>query len=277
MKNLLPQYTGPHAGHHTGCPPNPLAPSHNRTFRHSNLIRHSSFVIRHSPRFLRAHDRGTVALTFIFSLPILLLIISIITQYALIINARIMLNHALSAAARSAMVALPTDPQVDTLDLPNDVANPTPLDGTAVVQQAACMQLVALSPKAKSAPSGTAVNLAQALQQVGLTIPNAYAERYTFADAATYVSWQRLDNNGTPILENQWQPADFAKAPGQRIQLTVKYYFLLTAPGTNLFMGENDTIAGITGKFLPISATYTVQLAHGREATTDSNGYPLNP
>ena len=63
-------------------------------------------------RLLKGRDKGTVAITFLLSLPILLTVIGVLVQYALLANAQLTLNHAVQSAARSAMTALPTDPNL---------------------------------------------------------------------------------------------------------------------------------------------------------------------
>jgi hypothetical protein len=238
-------------------------------------------------QLLRGRDRGTVAVTFFLSLPIFLFIISLMAQYALIINARIVLGHATAAAARSAMVALPTDPLVDTVYDPNSGSSDGSLDGVAFVNRAARMELESISPKALGGNSTEATSVAQALQASGLPIPDSFADHYTFAENATTIEWQRLDDSDQHIPETQWQPADFAKAPGQRIQLTIHYYFYLNAPGVKVWgplIGELNPPAlqsafndGRDRYFLPMTSTYIVQLSHGRETMADSNGVPFQP
>jgi Flp pilus assembly protein TadG len=218
---------------------------------------------------LRGRDRGTVAITFLLSLPLLLFILCILTQYALMINARLVVAHAAANAARTAMTALPTDPAVDT------TGNSSDLDGVEFVNTTARMQLEAISPVAKITPSEEAASITNALQIAGADIPDSYKDRYTFAENATTISWQRLDSNGTPIVEEQWEPAQFAAASGQRIRLTVQYNFLLNVPAVSFFIGHADTIAGVTGRFATFTSTFDVQLAHGRETATNANGWPI--
>jgi Flp pilus assembly protein TadG len=229
-------------------------------------------------RWLRGHDRGTVAVTFILCLPLLLFVISLVTQYALIVNARIVLDHAAAAAARSAITALPTDSNIDTVYTVN---GPEPLRGEDYVTRAALIQLAAISPASTTGVTDEAQAITTALHAAGVGASASFASRYGFAAGATSISWQRLDATGQPINEAQWQPVDFAKAGPQRIQLSVQYNFFLNAPGVKVWgpilTGQKVpmTISGITGYFLPMTAKLTVQLTSGREAAADTNGLPL--
>ena len=73
-------------------------------------MRRVRVMLRWLRRKDRTWDRGTVAVTFLLSLPILLFIIAIFVQYALIVNAQLVIDRAVQAAARTAMTALPTNP-----------------------------------------------------------------------------------------------------------------------------------------------------------------------
>jgi len=201
------------------------------------------------------HNRGTVAVTFLLALPIFLWIICIMTQYALMVNARMGVNRAVMAAGRSAVTSLPTDPDVDYVD------------GIRNVNRAAWMALEPLSPKATDIAMDAQAVVA-AMENLGVNVPSSYAARYSYAQAATTVEWARVDDNDVPISEPTWEPLDFAEHVGQRIRLTVRYKFYINVPGIRSLpgFGQNDTVAGITGKFFTMSASYIVQLTHGREA-----------
>ncbi len=233
-------------------------------------------LLRRYVELLKGRDKGTVAVTFLLSLPLLLVTLCVITQYALIINARIVLNRAVSAAARSAMVCLPTDPQIDT-----QYDNQTELQGDQMVNQSAMMILESISPKAQGAISDEGRQITDSLQKSGIQVPTTFADHYTFAQAATTLEWTQVDTSGQPIPGTQWPPEQFAHWRGQTIQLTVHYRFYLNVPGSKLWgaalSGQTgvDTIAGVTGYFIPLTATYTVQLSHGREAQSTPEGVPI--
>lgn len=185
-------------------------------------------------------EEGTIAVSFILCLPIFLIVLAIVVQYALLVNARVMLDHTAEVAARAAMVCLPSDATAE---------------GTASVlpkiRQAACMAAVAISPRAGGEASSEAVAVADALQRAGVELPGGYAARYTYAQEA---------------LEVRWPDGAYAAQPGHDIELTVRYRFLLTVPGASRFIGASGSVAGVSGRFLEIGTTVPVQVAHGREA-----------
>jgi len=165
------------------------------------------------------------------------------------------LERAVMAAGRSAVTSLPTDPDVDYVQ------------GDDNVRRAAWMALEPLSPQATDIASD-AQDVVTAMQNLGVSVPSTYAARYSYAQAATTIEWVRVDNNDVPLSEPTWQPLDFAENVGQRIKLTVHYKFYLNVPALRSLpgFGQDDTVAGISGKFLTLNASYIVQLTHGREA-----------
>jgi TadE-like protein len=241
-------------------------------------------------RLLHDRDKGTVAITFLLSLPIFLLIISFITQFALLINAQVALDDAAAVAARSAITALPTDPAVDTVgpetDADGNVSDPISLDGAAFVKSSACIQLSAISPTINGSPTDDAETITDAFRQA---MPDAaaafnenFAKRYTYADAATTIHWQPIDDQDNPIGTIDPPPSVLCQYRGQRVQFTITYSFALNAPGAMHLLGHLDPaldqLRGITGSvpghYLTLGAKYNVQLSPGREAITDGNGWP---
>ncbi len=204
-------------------------------------------------RLLHGRDKGTVAITFLLSLPILLAILGILVQYALLVNARLTVDRAAQAAARSAMTALPTDPIIGEAG------------GNGYVERAALMILEALSPASPQVSlDGQAV--ADALAQVGANPPATYAARYAYAQGATRVTITRIDGSGET----------YPRTAAPRVRITVQYDFQLTAPFINAAVGRSDTVAGVTGRFLTLTSTLDVQLSHGRQAVTFGSGRPVD-
>ena len=128
---------------------------------------------------LPGHRRGTVSVTFILVLPIFMCIIAIVVQYALMVNARIMVQYAAETAARSAVTALPDEHE-------------------EAIFRAARTSLVTLSPQAKSAVDPEATAMADAMRRAGVDISDSFAPRYTYAMAATHVSWNAFDDDSQP-------------------------------------------------------------------------------
>src|SRR5437763_1937362 len=98
-------------------------------------------ILQRYLELLRGRDKGTVAVTFLLSLPLLLILIGIFAQYALLVNGRLTVDRAVSSAGRSAMTALPTYEPVDDID------------GEATVNKAARLALVPISPVAQDGAS----------------------------------------------------------------------------------------------------------------------------
>jgi hypothetical protein len=228
-------------------------------------------IIKKYAELLRGRDRGTVAVTFLLSLPILLFIMSLVVQYALIVNARIVLNRAAAAAARSAMTALATDPSVETT---GDGPGAPPLDGVAFVKMAACERLESISP-VSPIPAGVPNSDTQTIRSYGLSVDNGFGARYDYADQATTIHWQAVDDAGNPIGDLDPPPSVLCHSAGQGMQLTVSYRFYLNAPGAKLFIGDAGNVGGVNGRFLTLSTTYRFHIVHGREAATTGNGAPI--
>jgi hypothetical protein len=200
--------------------------------------------------------RGYVAVTFMLSLPILLLLIGVIVQYALLIQAQLTVERAVQAGARSAMTALPVDATIGDAGGPNYVA------------RSMLMTLESLSP-AGADVSADAQTVADALRALGINLPDRYEQRYTYAEMATQYTIQPLDQNGIPM-----QMADFSKAAAPRVRLTVQYDYKVSVPLWGVLLGRADTVDGVSGRFRTLTATLDVQLSHGREAATNSVGVP---
>lgn len=187
-------------------------------------------------------DRGGAAISFVLTFPIFLIIVGIIVQYALIINAKVNIDRAAQAAARAAITCLP-DEQPER------------------VSQAARMSLVPLSPEAKSPIAAEAEGMYDSLRRMGVNTAETFPRRYTYAMEATRVTWN-------PRI-------DFLHSAGREIEVMVVYRYYLTVPGAMQFIsGNTETIAGVTGKFVDIASRVRVQTVHGRQARTRGDGWP---
>jgi len=193
---------------------------------------------RHLRRTLRrlAGDDGAAAVSFILTFPIFMLIVAIIVQLALMVTAKIAVSHAADTAARAAMTSLPDE-------RPDNVA------------RAAWLSLAPISPEAEAAtPEGAEV--AEALRQVGTSVPDSFAARYAYAMAATEVSW-------TP-------ERSFEGAEGAPVEIDVTYHFRLTVPfAMRIVPAVESPISGVNGRFWRVSAQRRVQASHGRKVDFD--------
>lgn len=213
-------------------------------------------LFRRYVQLLKGRDKGTVAITFLLSLPILLVIFGVLVQISLINNARLTLHRALTSAARSAMTSLPVDPAIGDRG------------GPAFPTRSALMILESLSPVSPF-DSSDGQTVADALTQCGATPPSNYASRFAFAEQATTVTYQPLDINGNVV-----GTMNYPVTAAPRVRITITYYFLLTVPGVNAGIGRSDTVAGVDGRYLTLTSSLDVQLSHGREAPTNSEGSP---
>jgi len=187
-------------------------------------------------------DSGPVAVSFILCLPIFLTVLGIIVQLALLINAKIMINYAVDRVGRAAVTTLP-EHQYDAL------------------QRAARLALVPLSPRAKGDATAEALQVWQDFSTCGAAVPTDLAARYTYATAATALSWSPSD-------------PDYQNLSGRPVQITLHYKFYLTVPLImSIVNPDQETVAGVSGHFFDISSICTIQTAHGRRAASDGNGW----
>jgi hypothetical protein len=205
----------------------------------------------------RGRDRGTVAVTFLLALPVLMLVVSIIVQYALLVNARLAFLRALDAAARSAVTTLSADAAAERID------------PQANVRRAACIVLASLSPSSPR-PNSDGQLVADALAATGVKIPDDFAGRYTFADEGITFTVEQLLAGGNTVPV----PIDFHTRPAARVRITVSYPCRLNVPFANILIGKDDTIAGVKGRYFTFTAHVDAQLSPGRAAPTDANGQP---
>jgi len=187
-------------------------------------------------------DRGSAAVPFIFSLPIFLLILAILVQYALIVNAKLLISHAANTAARAAVTSL---------------AEGHPEN----VSSAAYLSLAPVSPLATTAVHPQADLVYRAMENSGIAVAESFPARYTYAMEAARVDWSPHQD-------------DFTTSTGQPLEVTVSYRFHLTVPAAMRLIGLADTVAGVHGRFLNISSTSRVQTSHGRQVAADDEGWP---
>lgn len=187
-------------------------------------------------------DRGGASVSFMLCLPIFLWIMAVIVQYALLVNAKVNMNHSAYLAARAAVTSLPEG-------RPENVT------------RAARLALASLSPKATDAAAAEAEAVYQSLTNLGVQLQPSFPARYTYAMDATQVSWSPPDIN---------YPGSY----GRPIDVTVSYEFRLTVPGTMRIIGHSGTVGGIDGRFFTMTATCRVETSHSRQAGTDGDGLP---
>jgi Flp pilus assembly protein TadG len=207
----------------------------------------------------RGRDRGTVAITFLLSLPVLLLVVAILVQFALLVNGRLAFERALAAAGRSAVTSLPADPALDGVD------------PQANVRRAAYLALAPLSPPGQSA-SSEAQTVADALKSMGVNVTSDYARRFTFAQQGPIITFSRPPSNpgaaGMPV------PDSFHDRAAGRVRITVEFPFRLNVPVASALIGKNDSIAGTSGLFFKFTSYIDVNLSDGRAVPASATGQP---
>jgi len=185
-------------------------------------------------------DRGAAAVPFLLCLPIFLTVVAVIVQFALLVNAKIVVEHAAHMAGRAAMTSLP-DAMPDN------------------VQRAAQLVLTPLSPQA-STDDAQADAMRDALVGTGVVVPQSFSQRYTYAMAATTVEYPDID---------------YTTSATHEMTFGVRYQFMLTVPVAMAVLAPNTTtVAGVTGRFYPMHSTCTVQTSSARASNTGSNGWP---
>lgn len=230
----------------------PLANPHSKSG-----VRNSSRQSTISSVLAAVHcDRGAAAVPFMLCLPIFLMIVAVLVQYAILANGKSMVDYAAQVAARSATTALP-DERKDA------------------VFSAARLALVTLSPRSPDAdPEGTAMEAA--LQTLGGNIPPTFAERYTYAMAATEIRFHTVDENGNRAPADDF---DFLRHSGRILDVTLTYKMKLTVPGAMQLLKalpgfSSESVGGVEGKFFALVSTARVQTSHGRQAQTNGVGWP---
>ncbi len=183
------------------------------------------------------------------ALPIFLSIVGIFVQYSLLINAKVMVQHAADVAARSAATSLPDEHPENIL-------------------KTARIALANLSPQSTQTDAEASA-VYEALLRNGIDVPSTFAQRYTYAMDATTIKPPHLLTDS------------YVDRKGKQIDVTVEYKFCLTVPGAMNFLrgpltpAFNGTVGGVNGRFYTITATSRVQTSHGRKAWTENSGWPL--
>jgi len=211
-----------------------------------------SAAIRRIRAILKGRDKGSVAIQFVLVLPLLMVIVGVIVQFGLLVNAHFTLRRAIAAAARSAMVSLPTDQVIGDQG------------GQPFVERSALMVLTTISPMSRTGTSYDGTTVMNALVDAGLSLPDpAYAQRYTFAQQATVVSITPLNTN-------------FAQRGAATARVAISYKYLLKVPLVDALVGTRETIAGVSGWYTTITTYLDVQLSPGRETIADPYGDPVS-
>jgi TadE-like protein len=91
-------------------------------------------------------ESGTSAVEFVLVLPALAVLLLMILQIALIVQAKFVVNYAAFCAARSAVVVIPDDVFGRPSEPRNQVGNPDSSEKVEIIQRSAALPLTAISP-----------------------------------------------------------------------------------------------------------------------------------
>ena len=186
-------------------------------------------------------ESGSSAVEFVLVLPALTVLLLMILQIALVVQAKFVVNYAAFCAARSAIVVIPDSmTEGGNREPRNQLGNPDTSQKVEIIQRAAALPLTAISPlpgltEARGLPvltnfdaSAELVKLLpfnvftprSMLEQVMLRAPYAYYEQNT----AVKVLTQQGTQQGV-FKEHDW------------VTVKVRYRYYLTVPFANKLFG----------------------------------------
>lgn len=217
----------------------------------------------------RLGQRGTSVLEFALVLPLLLLLLLTIMQFSLLYNAGQVVQYAAHAAARSAIVYVPSDVPSDEgisdpslqLTLSNESAK------YATIKKAAALACVGISPRVSWLTSEWANNpfvsdivggVSGALESIpGIGDMSEYLDRYGYAQQMTRIHFQKYDAaSGEYVdLESDGNQALHFTDPGEDISVMVEHEFYLAIPlGGLVAFGHRYPVAQFLDPSLDLSS-----------------------
>ncbi len=99
-----------------------------------------------APAHNKENESGTSAVEFVLVLPALAVLLLMILQIALIVQAKFVVNYAAFCAARSAVVVIPDDVAGRPSEPRNRIGNPDSSEKVEIIQRSAALPLTAISP-----------------------------------------------------------------------------------------------------------------------------------
>ncbi len=216
-----------------------------------------------SRRRLALGNQGQAMTEFAISFPIVLITTLILMQLALMYQAKNVVTYAAFAAARAAVVYIPSD-------LGGEAKHAINIDGGEKIdkiQQAAAMACIPISPRASVVLGG--------LPFVGDIINNAFSafsqmmsafgiageyvdsalQRFAFSTFATQVVLYKADENG---YQEQTGEVSWNWPTENDVGVMVRHRFYLSIPLVNRFIGEDWSILSIPPFFsLSLPGQYT--------------------
>lgn len=212
------------------------------------------------------HEAGASAVEFVMIMPVLTVLLLMILQIALLVQAKFVVNYAAFCAARSAIVVIPDD--ANSAEPRNRLAGPQTSEKIAVIHRAAALPLTAISPlPGLSAARGNPIwtNPEASLEllklapfdvgprsmvvQTTLRAPYAYDDENTEVKVLT-----RQGVEGGSFQNHDW------------VTVKVKYRYFLTVPFAKKLFGTSfsgnpllDLFLG-TEYYYPIVEQYTLPM-----------------
>ncbi|MBI1353565.1 MAG: hypothetical protein GC160_04410 [Acidobacteria bacterium] len=211
-------------------------------------------------------DRGAVVVQFMLLLPLLLSILLLVLQVGLIAQAKLVVNYAAFAAARSAVVVIPSAVRSSLTGLeegPNEIAGGERSAKLAIIRRAAALACAAISPP-RSAELAAAVGEDEAvlgraqLEAVALLFSGGSSSAGQYADRAWYAF---AGDNTTIDVDVESHPgAGTGGTSYSLVTVTVTYRYFLAAPFADRLLGTQFEGAALWGGpyYLPIVERYTL-------------------
>lgn len=221
-------------------------------------------------------ESGASAVEFVLVMPPLVVLLLMILQIALIVQAKFVVNYAAFCAARSAIVVIPDDVSANgTIESRNHIGNPDTSEKLETIHRAAALPLSAISPLAGfSLETGLPVltnpdamvellklipfdvGAPSMVGQMMLRAPYAYHHENTVVKVLTLEG-----NEGGRFQDHDW------------VTVKVTYRYYLAVPFAKKLFGtsysDNPISNFLFGKnfYYPISEQYTLPL----------DGEPMSP
>jgi hypothetical protein len=185
-------------------------------------------------------ESGTSAVEFVLILPALTVLLLMIFQIALIVQAKFVVNYAAFCAARSAIVVIP-DSLMDggNREPHNQLGNPDTSAKVEIVQRAAALPLTSISPlpgltEARGLP---VLRNPDALVELAKLAPFDVYPRSMLGQAMLRAPYAYLEDNTSVKVLTQQGTQQGAFKEHDWVTVKVRYRYYLTVPFVNKLFG----------------------------------------
>jgi len=228
------------------------------------MTRERSNPPRRLPNAVRC--RGTATIEFALVFPVILVLVLLLTQITLLMGSYSYLHYAAFAAARAAIVQVPTSNEVENVNVTSNADNSPK---RAAIRRAAVYALVPIAGRTAGDPSTVANNYLAGLhnyfgeynQESPAWINNLAADRLRYADAHTEVviSNVELDDTGRVITTELPSTSQYTFGPKDPIMVRVNHRLNLSVPYVSAFFANGAlTAAEGGGRYREVTAYYVL-------------------